>query len=128
MERTGVEHLKKATHRRRLFLDIDGEDLRGEDVFVPEERKEQVGFVLRFHLHPTIKASLSRDQRSVILVTPGREGWRFQADKAALSLERSIYAGAQLKRQTSLQIVAQPYDLTGSVQIKWAFRRMKEGF
>ncbi len=128
MERTGVEHLKKATHRRRLFLDIDGDDLRGEDVFVPEERKGQVDFVLRFHLHPTIKASLSRDRRSIILVTPGREGWRFQAGKAALALERSIYAGAQTKRQTSQQIVVTPYDFTGPVQIKWAFRRMKEGF
>ncbi|MCI5043106.1 MAG: heparinase II/III family protein [Aquisalinus sp.] len=124
LERADVPGAAGCTHRRRLFLGIDGDDVRGEDVLIPPAGEKAPGWLLRFHLYPGLKASLSRDGRTVILVTPQNEGWRFIAGDALLELMPSIYCGVEGPVQKTQQIVVKPARARGVVQqVKWALKK-----
>ncbi|WP_306252542.1 heparinase II/III family protein [Parvularcula sp. IMCC14364] len=124
LERTDVPGATGCTHRRRLFLGIDGDDLRGEDVLIPPGGESAPKWLLRFHLYPGIKASLSRDRHTVILVTPQNEGWRFIAGDAMMELAPSIYCGVEGPVQKIEQIIVKPARARGVVQqVKWALKK-----
>jgi len=81
------------THERRLFLDHAKGELRGEDRFIPApnatERLTPVD--IRFHVHPDAKASLARDQRSVLLRGASNIGWWLRNDAAEVVVEPSVH-------------------------------------
>ena len=72
-----------------------------------------------------MRASLVKDGSAVLLRLAGRSGWSFTADRAAISLEDSVYLGARAGMRRSEQIV-----VSGSLQrtpvIGWALRRVEE--
>jgi uncharacterized heparinase superfamily protein len=80
------------THERRLFLDRRADELRGEDRFVPgdEALPEPIDVTIRFHLMPDVRASLARDQRSVLLKTGPRSGWWLRNDAGEVSVEPTV--------------------------------------
>jgi len=112
-------------HERDIYLGKTGADLRGEDRIRPltggptQERR----FCVRFHLHPSVKATVSKDGESVLLLLPNRNGWRFSARGAQPLLEESVYLFGQAVPRQSQQIV-----LTGQIgrldRINWAFKRI----
>ncbi|WP_019960504.1 heparinase II/III family protein [Woodsholea maritima] len=123
--------------RRRLFLATDGGDLRGEDaLYRPVEDgpspdpEQRYSFAIRFHLHPDVKASLSRDSMSALLVLSNGEGWRFRTDGGPVRLERSVYLakGAQPLRSTQLVVSgeAEPFGAGDRPpnRVRWAFQRL----
>jgi len=124
----GYERSFGVAHERRLFLATNGRDLRGEDRFLADlERLDQltgVDFAIRFHLHPSLNASLSRDRSSVMLLLPNRQGWRFSARGGVMALEDSVYMPGQVKPRRGQQIV-----LRGAVgrpdRVLWAFKRVE---
>lgn len=126
--RLGRGDQDEACHVRRFYLLAGGGDLRGEDRFLslPAVAND---WRLRFHLHPSVRASLARDGRSVILALPNREGWRFRTDCLNITLQRSIYCGEGGAPQATEQIVLGPPALEptdiGDMVIKWAFRRLE---
>jgi uncharacterized heparinase superfamily protein len=81
------------THERRLFLDRVSDELRGEDRFVPAEaaKANTVPIAVHFHLHPDVRASMARDQRSVLLKGPSNIGWWLRNDAGEVSLEPSVH-------------------------------------
>ena len=123
--------------RRRLFLAADGGDLRGEDGLFrpvedgpPDDPERRYTFAIRFHLHPEVRASLSRDALSALLEQPNGEGWRFRTDGGTVRLERSVYLAAGAPPQRSTQLVvsgdAEPYgggDRPPN-RVRWAFQRL----
>ena len=86
LENTGL------THERRLFLDKETDELRGEDRFVPSEESlaDPVAVEIRFHLAPQVRASLARDQRSVLLKGAGKVGWWLRNDAGEVAVEPSV--------------------------------------
>jgi len=108
-----------AVHRRRLYLAESGDDLRGEDVLEADTRQ---AFVLRFHLHPSVVASLRQDGASVLLRLPSNVGWQMRAHGARVTLEESVQLGAEPRRtqQIALHAEAEP----GAVQ--WALTRISQ--
>lgn len=125
------------SHRRRVFLAADGGDLRGEDALFrpaedgpPEDPETLHPFAIRFHLHPGVRASLSRDAMSALLVLPSGDGWRFRTDGGPVRIERSVYlaAGAPPKRTAQLVIQgeAEPYGAGERPpnRVRWAFQRL----
>ncbi len=123
-------------HLRRIFLDPEGVDLRGEDSLEPAPREGMFGlkkpphslpFIIRFHLHPDVRVSLARDQRSVLLALANGEGWVFRATGAKLELEESVYLvdpqGTRAGVRRSMQIVLTGLTDAGLARIKWAFKR-----
>jgi uncharacterized heparinase superfamily protein len=116
-------------HRRRTALVAvgGGRDVRGEDRFFADlegnSNIEAVPFALRFHLHPAVKANLSQDGASVVLVLPDRNGWRFSARGGRLRLEDSVYLLGRGGPRRSQQIV-----VSGVVghpdRVNWSFKRI----
>jgi uncharacterized heparinase superfamily protein len=107
-------------HRRRFYLSESGDDLRGEDVLEPEREVTIPAFVVRFHLHPAVVASLQQDEAGVLLRLPAGAGWRLRAKGARVTIEESIYLAGEPRR--SQQVVLHVEAGIGNVQ--WAIVRV----
>lgn len=115
-------------HERQLFLDVNGTDLRGEDRVVADSQISEAAydpnFAIRFHLHPSVKATMSRDGASIMLLLPNKVGWRFSARGGKLSLESSVYLPDSKSPRSTEQIVIS--GVAGRPdRILWAFKRIK---
>ncbi|MFQ5985470.1 MAG: heparinase II/III family protein [Alphaproteobacteria bacterium] len=113
----------KLTHRRRLFLSADGENLRGEDTLSGPGGER---FAVRFHLHPEVHASLLGDGSTALLRLPSGAGWRLRAAGGVMNLVGSVYLGRPGKIRRSEQVVVSG-GLTGAeTKIKWAISRVSK--
>ena len=108
-----------AIHRRRLYLAESGEDIRGEDAI---EAPTPQAYTLRFHLHPSVSASLQQDGEAVLLRLPSGIGWRLRAEGAPMTLEESIYLGGPEPRRAE-QVVLTGY-ADGAQQVKWGISKV----
>jgi uncharacterized heparinase superfamily protein len=108
-----------AVHHRRLYLSESGEDLRGEDMIEAEQPQP---FIIRFHLHPSVTASLQQDNGAVLLRLPSGQGWRLRAEGAAISIEESVYFGLAEPRRAEQIVLAGHQD--GPQQVKWAISKL----
>ena len=115
-------------HHRSLMLTADGSRLEGEDrMEVGELSRVTEGgsdeFAVRFHLHPSVKASRLSDGHGVMLLMADREAWTFSALDTPVEIEESVYlAGADGPRRT-VQIVI--YGRAGkSETVRWSFAHM----
>jgi uncharacterized heparinase superfamily protein len=115
----GWGRLFGAIHRRRLYLSESGEDLRGEDMI---EADQPQPFMIRFHLHPSVTASLQQDNGAVLLRLPSGQGWRLRADGAAISIEESVYFGLSEPRRAEQIVLAGHQD--GPQAVKWAISKL----
>jgi uncharacterized heparinase superfamily protein len=114
-------------HQRSWRLSPDGDRLDGEDIFlVPRSReipaKVPDDSVIRFHLHPAVKASRVNDGRTVLLILPGRESWLFTAPNMHVELEESIFLSASEGPRRTNQIVIADNARTIS-RVVWTFAR-----
>jgi uncharacterized heparinase superfamily protein len=108
-----------AIHGRRIYMAESGEDIRGEDAV---EAADPQPFVVRFHLHPTVEASLQQDGEAVLLRLPSGTGWRLRADGAKVSLEESVYLGGPTPQRSEQVVLAATQD--GPQQVRWAITRV----
>ena len=129
MSHDGYRSLYGIIHRRRLWLSADGGDLRGEDMFggpdgrpvtVPDRR-----FILRFHLHPSVKATLAQSGQAVLMRLPSGRGWRLRASGAGIGLAESIYLGEEGRLRRTEQIVLVGQVPAEGAAVKWALTRME---
>jgi len=121
-------------HRRYLFVDTEGKNLRGiEELIHPVKHKgpttkKFIPYVARLHLYPGVRARII-DQTSAQLETPSGQRWRLRTDAPNIAIEPSIYWGGQTVRET-IQIVltgeADPLGpgLAPPNRIRWALTRM----
>ncbi|GAB6997090.1 heparinase II/III family protein [Bradyrhizobium sp. 17-4] len=113
-------------HRRVLMVSQDGTRLEGEDSLSPAPggrmKGSEADFALRFHLHPSVKASRLSDARGVMLVLPNRDVWTFEAMDDKVDLEDSVFlAGNDGPRRTSQIVIRQ--DARHAATIRWSFVR-----
>ncbi len=114
-------------HQRSWRMSPDGDRLDGEDVFTtPSGRDIPDGvdddYVIRFHLHPAVKASRVNDGRTVLLILPGRESWLFTAPNMHVELEESIFLSASEGPRRTSQIVITDNARTFA-RVVWTFAR-----
>lgn len=113
---------------RRFFVSAQGDDFRGQECLTGIPTSIFKNLALRFHLHPSVKASLARDGKSVILAVANHEGWRFRTNVSQIQIEKSIYCGEGGSPISTEQIVVRPDGLApsrnGDIIIKWGFRRV----
>lgn len=121
-------------HRRYLFIDTEGRNLRGIDELIRPMKlktapsKQPIPFVARFHLHPDVRARLVEHQMAM-LETPGGQRWRLRTDADDIQIVRSIYWGGRAVPRDSLQIVitgaADPmgHGLAPPNRVRWALAR-----
>jgi uncharacterized heparinase superfamily protein len=113
-------------HRRVLMAAHDGSRLDGEDTIAPAPGARNKGggtdYALRFHLHPSVKASRLSDAHGVMLVLPNRDVWTFEAFDDQVELEDSVFlAGNDGPRRTAQIVVRQ--DSRNAASIRWSFVR-----
>ncbi|HEU0084228.1 MAG TPA: heparinase II/III family protein, partial [Bradyrhizobium sp.] len=112
-------------HQRVLMMSEDGARLDGEDSLTPAPGGRIRGdsdYALRFHLHPSVKASRLSDARGVMLVLPNREVWTFEALDDRVELEDSVFlAGNDGPRRTAQIVIRQ--DARQVSSIRWSFAR-----
>jgi uncharacterized heparinase superfamily protein len=113
-------------HRRVLMAASDGSRLDGEDTIAPVPGARVKGggtdYALRFHLHPSVKASRLSDAHGVMLVLPNRDVWTFEAFDDKVDLEDSVFlAGNDGPRRTTQIVVRQ--DTRNAPSIRWSFVR-----
>ncbi|MEP2703518.1 MAG: heparinase II/III family protein [Roseibium sp.] len=110
-------------HERDIRLSGDGTVLDGIDTFkgVGPVRSDQL-YALRFHLHPSVRASMTRGGSALLLVCREGEAWEFEAPGFEVSLEESIYLSDVYGHRKTDQIV-----IAGSLMeepsVGWQFRK-----
>jgi uncharacterized heparinase superfamily protein len=107
-------------HRRRLYLSESGDDLRGEDMLEPDREVQVPGFAVRFHLHPSVVASLQTDEAGVLLRLPSGAGWRLRAKGARVAIEESIFLASEPRRSQQVALHAE----AGASSVQWAISRV----
>jgi uncharacterized heparinase superfamily protein len=120
----GYAGLFNVMHQRALLLANDGQRLDGEDVFTPAAGdtvpagRDQ--FAVRFHLHPTVRATRLSDGHSVMLLMPNKEVWTFNAYEDRVDLEESVYLAANDGPRRTVQLVI--YGRARKVmRVQWTF-------
>jgi uncharacterized heparinase superfamily protein len=107
------------TYARQLFLAADGEDLRGEERLTG---RPGAAFAVRFHLHPSVQASLSEDGGAALFRLPSGMYWRLRAAGAEMSLGESVYLGSGEARKTQQVVLSGTVGAEGTA-VRWALRR-----
>jgi len=108
-------------HRRRLYLSASGDDVRGEDTLSGEGWHD---VTVRFHLHPSVRASLVQDGSAVLLRPASGAGWRFTARDGTPELQPSVYMGERGRIQRSQQITVAGSTEGGAMVLKWTLKRL----
>lgn len=124
---------------RRLHLAAKVDRLEGEDTVLAttgETRARAVAsfpdtpcpMLLRFHLHPDVKAAMAFNGRAVALRMPDGSFWIFTADSEQLSIEPSRYYDEERPRpRATSQIVAISHVVEYWGRITRSFERLPEG-
>jgi uncharacterized heparinase superfamily protein len=114
-------------HERRLFMGTGLDELRGEDRLTPlgeaaaaESGRRFIPFLIRFHLHPEVSASLARDGRSALLRAEGDAvGWRLRSDAREMAVEASIYMADGAPRRTHQVVLRGQCRADTGVKVRW---------
>ncbi len=116
----------KIAHERSVFLSQDGRDLRGEDRIVnlraPGSSLMPLQYLLRFHLHPTVKILPSSKGGQVLLALPNRTSWMFSCKGGSMAVEESVFLGGEFGPRRTQQIVIRG-NTQNSASVIWALRR-----
>jgi uncharacterized heparinase superfamily protein len=113
-------------HERRLYLDIEADELRGEDRLVPvakqlgRDGRRFVAFVVRFHLHPQVSALIARDKKSALLKAEGEEtGWWLRTDALEVALEASTHHQDGVTRHGQQIVLRGQARLDAGAKVRW---------
>lgn len=116
-------------HQRALRLSADTQRLDGEDIFLPahgdslpEARPDK--FAIRFHLHPSVKASRLSDGRGVMLMLPNREFWSFSGFEDRVEIEESVYLASPDGPRRTVQIVIHGR-ARETPRVRWSFTHVQ---
>ncbi len=123
-EHDGWQQAFGLLHRRRLYLGGNGDDLRGEDMLEGGAPDRPRAFTLRFHLHPSVHASLIGTGDTVLLKTQSGSGWRWRGQGGLVRLEDSVYFGQGGELRRTQQIVMGGSAAGLPVLLKWALAKI----
>jgi uncharacterized heparinase superfamily protein len=114
-------------HRRIVSLRDDGGELRGEDLLTPAKGKGgrgKVGFALRFHIGPGIKARVAHDRQSADLAMPDGTIWQFLSGAGEIVLEDSLWADKHARPVAIQQLVMQGLISRSGGSFAWLLKKM----
>ena len=115
-----ISHWVPASHPLQKALEEWGAEVEKDSG--GRIKGDQTRFALRFHLHPSVKASRLSDARGVMLVLPNRDVWTFEALDDKVSLEDSVFLAGNDGPRRSAQIVIRQ-DSRRVPSIRWSFVR-----
>ncbi len=97
-------------HERILQLSDDGNLLFGRDKFFvnggkPPTHLNKDDCAIRFHLHPSVTASIDADGAAISIKASENQTWKFSCDGGNVGLEESIFFASRSGPIASSQIV-----------------------
>lgn len=113
-------------HERRIALSAQGDRVDGEDLFHSSadlKADADPAYAIRFHLHPAVRASVTRDGERAVLLTPRDAAWEFSAEGARLTIEESVYLGALDGPRRAEQIVLHGR-CRAAPAVRWRLQRL----
>ncbi len=113
-------------HKRLIYMNDTGEDIRGEDILEVQQKvkeADRLPFDVRFHLHPNISVTVSNDGNLVYLGLTSGETWQFRQRGGTLSIEESIYFGEAGKISPCKQIVLMGRTAGQTTNIYWSVKK-----
>jgi uncharacterized heparinase superfamily protein len=99
------------SHARQFLIPQTGKLISGEDkLTAPKGLSSPEGLIagayaIRFHLHPSVKAAVSDDGRSVSLLLKNGETWRISSNAPETAIEESFFLADARGPQRSSQVV-----------------------
>ena len=110
-----------------MTLAADGTRLEGEDLFLaadggPQVRTEQDRYAVRFHLHPSIKATRLTDGHGALLIMPNKEAWTFHAGEHRVHLEDDVYLAGNGGPRRAVQMVINGH-ARSAPRVTWSFQQ-----
>ncbi|MBV9567001.1 MAG: heparinase II/III family protein [Hyphomicrobiales bacterium] len=115
-------------HERGIALSPDGATVHGLDALLDADPKRPAGtvpFALRFHLHPSVHATLEPGDGAIKLDLPSGASWRFEVAGQRPVLEESVFYAAPDGAGRTQQIVIEAQS-TITREIAWRFTRIRE--
>ena len=120
IESYGYKNQYEAIHKRIIYIDKNGIDIRGEDnIYCPMD----LSFDLRFYLDSKIKTLITNNGKSVVLKLPNGSGWKFVSslNKLNLVLNRSLNTNKQPVRNEHIHLTGKTMELI--TIIKWSLKK-----
>jgi uncharacterized heparinase superfamily protein len=123
------------SHARQFLIAPDGLLISSEDkLTAPAGLKSPDGamiggeYAIRFHLHPTVRAELTDNGASALLVLPNGETWKISSNAPETRIEESFFLADARGPQPAQQVVLG--GMMGEafeVRVVWNIERVTEG-
>ena len=120
IENYGYKNQYDAVHKRIIYLDKDGIDIRGEDnIFCPI----QILFDLRFYLDSKIKTLVTNNGKNAVLKLSNGTGWKFISSLNKLNLvsDSHLNTNNQPIRNEHIHLTGETTKLI--TVIKWSLKK-----
>ena len=120
LENYGYKNQYDAVHKRLIYIDKEGLDIRGEDnIYCPME----VVFDIRFYLDQTIKTLMTNNEKNVALKLANGIGWKFSSSLNKIKIITNRNIGVDNQPITNEHIL-----LTGKTKelitvVRWSLKK-----
>ena len=114
-------------HERHISVSTDGRSITGEDkLIITSAKADGKEAIVRFHLHPDVKAEVNQSGRGVLLLLPGGHGWQFRVDGGRGSLEESLYLLRRDHpvRSQQISVILDKAQKSDTSSLIWSFERV----
>lgn len=112
-------------HERTVMLAADGRRLDGEDALLPARGRQLSArkpddFAVRFHLHPSVRATKLTHRNGVMLMLANRDVWTFEGYDHEVQIEDSVYLASNEGPRRTQQIVIRG-NARATPRVTWSF-------
>ena len=123
---SGYEKLFGLIHKRNIHIDGKNLIIRGKDCFKRSNHQTPLlgnpkKFFLRFHIHPSVKLSVTGSKKKVVLKLNNDLGWEFICSLPKIQIKEGIYLGGNKLVERNNHILISD-ELSFDKEIKWLFR------
>ena len=123
------------SHARQILVAPNGLLVSSEDkLSAPVGLKSPEGdliagaYAIRFHLHPSVRATLAADGQSAMLTLKNGETWKISSNAAETKVEESFFLADERGPQATSQVVLAGFvGEESEVRIVWNIERMTQG-
>ena len=120
IENYGYKNQYDAVHKRLIYVDKEGLDIRGEDnIYCPIE----ITFDIRFYLDSTIKTLLTNNGKNILLRLESGVGWKFSSslDNINIASNRNININNQPITNEHIHLTGETKELI--TVVRWSLKK-----
>jgi len=112
-------------HGRRVFVLADGRRIEGRDRLTTAGAagpRVDAPYVIRFHLHPGVKAGRIENGLGVLIITAAGDQWTFHEGGMPVDIEESAYFAVPERMRACQQLVVRGGTMSNP-EVNWVFMR-----